>query len=355
MRGFSIFIWCLVTALMFYSAWRFKAPDIEADIMARVSENLREAGGEDVAIEVDGRHVNLRGFAASQSQKDDLLATADTTYGALGPIDGLMLPQAPARTYLSATRTQSGVVLSGVVGSVEERDMLVTEAKTAGLGNIQNDLTIANGQMSWGSASQLGFAQLAALESGHLYVSDDRQTLSGTAPSTDVATAAAALGDGWQSFVSGPVLEDPRIAELTGTLTERDAQLSDLGTQIADKDAEIGGLKTDLVGVKADLEATQMQVAGLATQLDQKQAHINLLTRDTKAKTLNLADLSERADSRADTIAELEAELAAKAADATDMAARLAETEANLTLLRNNGGEQTAGLEAALRHPSNHR
>jgi len=273
MRGFSIFVWCLVTALMFYSAWRFKAPDIESDIMARVSEGVNEAGGQGVAVEVDGRHVNLRGFAKSADQKAEFLDTADDTYGALGPIDGLMLPAAPARTFLSAARTSDGVVLSGVVGSAAEREMLVTEAKAAGLGNVQDDLTVADGKIEWTGNAQIGFAQLASLDSGHLYVSDDRNTLSGNAPTTEAEMSASALGSDWSSFVAGPTLEDPRIATLEGEVADRDVQLTDLNAQITDRDGQIGALNTQITGIQSDLTMSKGQVADLETKIGQKNAH----------------------------------------------------------------------------------
>jgi len=348
MRGFSIFLWCLVTAAMFYSAWRFKAPEIETDVTARVSQSVTEAGGDEIAVEVDGRHVNLRGFAASPDQKAEFLDTADATYGALGPIDGLMLPKAPARTYLSAIRAENGVVLSGVVGSEEERDLLITQANAADLGEVVDDLTVADGQIAWTENAQTGLLQLAGLEDGHLYVSDDRNTLSGNAATSEIATAAGALGAGWSAFVAGPQSENPRIAMLENTVAAKDTELATLSDQLKDRDGQIKTLDGELTQIKGDFDASQTQIAGLETELGQRRAHIALLTRDAKAKTLSLSDAAQTVDGQTSQISTLEAALAQRDAKADEMATEIADKTATIELLRKDGGEVSASLEAAL-------
>lgn len=352
MRGFSILMWCIVTALTFYSAWRFKAPHIENDIITRVSESVNGAGARNVDIEVDGRHVNLRGFVTSPSLKETYLSRADNTHGALGPVDGLVLPQAPIRTFLSASSDGDNVVLSGVVGTEDERDMLLNHAKKSGLSNVIDDLTVSGENIGWSVNAQDGFAQLANLKTGHLYVSDDRNALSGHAPTVDVATAAASMGDNWTAFVEGPQLEDPRIGELQNRLADRDAALAELVGQNNDLTAEIASLQTSISSAEAQISSGKTLLAGLQTELVQKKAHIKLLQRETKANAVTLSNAQNSAQTQTVRIEALEAELAAKTALASDLETQLANSTGQLAVLRENGGDQVANLETSLAEQS---
>jgi len=185
--------------------------------------------------------------------------------------------------------------------------MLVTEAKAAGLGNVQDDLTVADGKIEWTGNAQIGFAQLASLDSGHLYVSDDRNTLSGNAPTTEAEMSASALGSDWSSFVAGPTLEDPRIATLEGEVADRDVQLTDLNAQITDRDGQIGALNTQITGIQSDLTMSKGQVADLETKIGQKNAHVTLLTRELKSKSLTIDGANQTAEAQAGRITALEA------------------------------------------------
>ncbi len=348
MRGFLIFVWCVVTAMMFYSAWRFKAPEIQADIAARVTQEVHGAGGENVAIEVDGRHVNLRGYASSETQKTAFLDTADNTYGALGPVDGLVLPQGATRTFLSAARTADGVVISGVVGTEAEKESLITQAKTAGLANVTDDITVASGAINWSDDAQMGFAQLADLNGGHLYISDDRQTLSGDAPTTEIASAANEMGDTWQTFVAGPALEDPRIAQLSNTITEREAQAADLEAQLNAQTSKVTALNGEIDTLKTGIAAAQSNAETLQGQLDQSAAELAEANAATAQRDTQLSEAAQTVQTRDTRIVELEAELANKATMTGNMEAEMAQMTTTLALLRDSGGEETSNLEAAL-------
>lgn len=355
MRGLLIFVWCVVTAMMFYSSWRFKAPEIEADITARVSENVSQAGGQNVAVEVDGRHVNLRGFAASQPQKSQFLETADETYGALGPIDGLMLPAAPTRTFLSAANNDGKLTLAGVVGSEEEREMLLKQASAAGFGEVQDDLTISNGKVAWSDNALVGFSKLADLSSGHLYVSDDRSALSGSAPTTEIAASAAGLGEGWNSFVAGPQQADPRIGELEAIVGERDTTIADLSVEIDGKNAEIAELQSKVEGVEAsatelesDLSAAKLQLTALQDEREADQARIDELKNDVSETQALVASVTETSDSRILKIAELQKQLDEKELSTNNLQSEMATMASSLALLRDGSNSTTETLSAEL-------
>ena len=334
MRGFAIFVWCLVTLGMFYSAWAFKAPEIEQDITAKVSSAVTKAGGDAIDVDVDGRHVNLRGIAADEAQKSNFLEVADKTHGALGPIDGLMLPSAPAKTFLTASLSGDDVVLSGVVGSAEERDMILSDAKAIGFVNITDNMNVGSATSGLGDAAKSGLARLADLQSGHLYVSDDERTLSGNAPTPEIAAAAGALGDGWQSFVAGPELEDPRIATLSADLADRESQLNTMDATLVARDARIDEL--------TEIRNT-MQV-----DLDLKTSDLESLRASSEMQAGQLADLTDTVAQRDGRIVELEGQLSDGALKTGNLETQMSTMAASLALLRQDGGETTANLEAAL-------
>lgn len=93
--------------LMGYSASRYKAPEIQADIDIRTNADLAslEIAGK-LIIETDGRHVTLRGVAADQAEKDQILERAKEVWGVLGPIDEIKLLEVEAPHKLSVVKGQ---------------------------------------------------------------------------------------------------------------------------------------------------------------------------------------------------------------------------------------------------------
>ena len=334
MRGFAIFVWGLVTLGMFYSAWAFKAPEIESDITAKVSDAVTKAGGGAIDVDVDGRHVNLRGIAADEAQKSNFLEVADETHGALGPIDGLMLPSAPVKTFLTASLSGDDVVLSGVVGSAQERDMIIADAKAIGFVNITDNMNVSSASSGLGDAAKSGLARLADLQSGHLYVSDDERTLSGNAPTPEIAAAAGSLGDGWQSFVAGPDLEDPRITALSANLADRESQLNTMDATLVARDARIDELTASRNTMKVDLDLATSDLA-TAREVSERQAG-------------QLADFTDTLAQRDGRIVELEGQLSEGTLKSGNLESQVSTMAASLALLRQDGGEATANLEAAL-------
>ncbi len=342
MRGFMIFLWCVVTALMFYSAWRFKAPDIENDIRARASQSVSEANGAQIAVDVDGRHVNLRGFANSQPHKDKLLDAADTTYGALGPIDGIVLPQTPASTFLSANYQNNALVLSGVVRSQEDREALLEEASQAGFGAVQDDLIVSDSALDWQSDAELGLAQLSALYAGHLYLTEERKLLSGTAPSPEAADAASSIAGNWTSYVSRPELEDPRIGQLTAALDAKTVAHEALAATLSDRDAQVATLQADAEAQAAQLQDTNAQLVQSRTDLGQLEADKATLQSQVDA-------LKGIAKERAGRIVEMGGQLKDDRAQVSILEAEIAQMSSRLALLNAESGDAVENLQAELK------
>ena len=355
MRGLLIFAWCVVTALMFYSAWRFKAPEIQTDIAARVTEGVVHAGGQNIDVEVDGRHVNLRGYAMSLPQKATFLETADKTYGALGPTDGLVLPNAQARTFLSATSQDGKLLLTGVVGSEKERDLILAEASGAGFGKIEDDLTVTQGEISWADNASAGFAQLAGLSNGHLYVSNDRSALSGTAPSAEIAAGASELGEGWSAFVNAPAVVDPRIAELESKVAERDTTIVDLTSTIGERDTTIAELQANGKSIEAtanrlqsDLTASEQQIIALQDERSADKATIDTLQRDVEKTQQLVASVSKTSDARIEKISQLQEQLDQKELSTNNLQSEMASMASSLALLKDGNGEVADTLREQL-------
>ena len=201
MRSILIALVLFVTALTFYSALWYKSEVIEDDITARVTEDLEASDAKNVAIDVDGRHVTLSGVVYDEATEAAYLKTADETYGALGPIDGLTY-QADGG-YLSAVKSDAGITLRGTVANEEVRAALVASAASATDGAVDDQTSIAGPTAAWQDEAAFGVSQLAGLTTGNMNASAGTFALSGsTAGNPSDINAALAGRDGWQAFVT---------------------------------------------------------------------------------------------------------------------------------------------------------
>jgi len=169
MRNLLIVFVLGVTALLFYSALWFKSDSIEEDITARTTDALTSAGAENIEIDVDGRHVTLSGVVYDSVTEESYLDTADATYGALGPIDGLTV-QADGG-YVSAIKTNDGISLRGTVPNAETRAALIAQAQSATDGGVDDQLVVAGPEAIWQDEAAFGVSQLGALTAGTVTVS----------------------------------------------------------------------------------------------------------------------------------------------------------------------------------------
>lgn len=173
----------LLGLLTGYSASRYKAPVIQADIDHRTEAEL--ASLETVAeidVDTDGRHVTLRGVAADEAEKAAIIEHAENVWGGLGPIDEIALLDVVKPYELSIVKGDDGhMVLSGVVPSEAARETLLARAEEVFGDDVESDLVLAAGvpEGEWVGAVSKGMTGLAALDHGRLDVSDSAVALTG--------------------------------------------------------------------------------------------------------------------------------------------------------------------------------
>jgi OmpA-OmpF porin, OOP family len=318
-----------VTALTFYSAYRYKSVLIEADITKRVTEALAEKNAKDVTVLVDGRHVSLTGVVFDEATEKAHLATADQTYGALGPIDGLTYVS--DNGHITAVKTSAGITLSGTVPTEELRKALLARADEATEGTVTDALTLSGPAADWQKEADFGLTSLAGLTEGSLSVAAGNFILSGSAPD-DTGTVAKAVAEreGWQAFVSAPAdLSGPlaEIERLKGVVSQSEATIGEL---TADRDAiaaELARLQAipatdpsvspeELSALQAELAAAQAELATTKTIVVEKEAMIASLTAgaapapEAPAAEAVPADLQNRVTELEKTIVDLETKVA---------------------------------------------
>lgn len=306
MRNLLIAFVLLSTALTFYSALWFKSESIEDDITMRVTANLDEASAENVAIDVDGRHVTLSGIVYDEAVEVAYLDAADQTHGALGPIDGLIY-QADGG-YISALKNDAGITLRGTVPNEDLRATLIASATAATGGVVTDALTIGGPVAAWQDEAAFGVSKLASLRTGTLMAASGSYALSGTTDD-DPATVTDALADreGWQALVSSSIAEQSLsgdVARLNRQVTDQAGEIEQLDTVVTARDATIAALETDVSSRDTTINGLELAV-GAAT------AQIGSITADRDAVGLELETLranltegqTESEDLRAELIA----------------------------------------------------
>jgi outer membrane protein OmpA-like peptidoglycan-associated protein len=299
MRGFLILCWLVVTALMFYSAFRFKAPEIEQDITERTLAAIEAQGAADIAVDVDGRHVNLRGLIADEAQRDAYLTAANETHGALGPIDGLMMKQATGgATYFRATRTGDVINLFGTVPSEDVKMELIAAAQETGASAVNSNLEVSGEDIAWISSAGLGVAQLSNLSDGQFSLSAAGSSISGTSASEDgfnTINAFTSAQAGMQNFVAQPDASDDllsQITDLTGQLEARTNDVSRLEEQLGAAQQDIAAITDRANAAENGLSERDAQLALLTTQLatanDQRASEVNDLQMSLTSSNASL-------------------------------------------------------------------
>ena len=331
MRGILIAITLGLTALTFYSALWFKSETIERDITKRVTENLNETGAKDIGIDVDGRHVTLSGIVYDADVEAAHLDTADTTYGALGPIDGLTY--LPDGGYISASKTDTGITLRGTVPNEAARAGLLAAATEATDGAVDDQLTISGPVAGWQDEATFGMTQLAGLTTGTMTAAAGAYALSGVTDG-DAAAVEGAVSerDGWQAFVSTPRVN----ADLSQEVGRLNGDIAELKTSVAARDDTIAGLRTDINGLntsvsdltqerdtlgveletlRASMTEGQTDAAALREQLAAAQTDIDTANGVIAERDGTITDLETQTDGLNGRISELETELANRQVD----------------------------------------
>ncbi|MBX2805653.1 MAG: OmpA family protein [Hyphomicrobiales bacterium] len=198
MRGFSSLVIVILIALMGYSATAYKAPEIQADIDRRTEQGISDISlSNPVRVDTDGRHVTLRGFAQNEEEKQRILHAARDTWGALGPVDEIVILEKVSPYRLSASKSSNGaIVLTGYAPSEVERNVVVRQASDIfGAGRIKNEIKLAAGLPpgDWLRAIVSGFSGLAILDEGRVEFIDNALRLSGVAADQTVVDQVASF------------------------------------------------------------------------------------------------------------------------------------------------------------------
>ena len=194
-----------VFILMGYSVSTYKAPEIQADIDNRTEEKLTSAApSSPIDVETDGRHVTLRGYAQNVDEKNRLLKDSEDVWGALGPIDEIVVLKDVSPYAFSALKSEDGgVVLSGFAPGEAARDDLVERASRIFGDEVVSEIELASGapEGDWAGAVETGLAGLSELNQGRLEVVDGSVALTGEAATSETVAAVevieAGLADGF--------------------------------------------------------------------------------------------------------------------------------------------------------------
>lgn len=208
--------------LMGYSVSRYKAPEIQADIDSRTEERLASIEtADELTVDTDGRHVTLRGYAASEAEKGQIIERAEEVWGALGPIDEIELLEVVTPYEISIAKEVDGrSTLRGVVPSETARLALIDKAEALFGEQVDSDLTLAAGvpEGNWLGAVLQGMDGLAVLNHGQLQIVDNDVNLSGEAPRSDdverIEVLKDELSDGF-SWSGALDVERPTVSPFT--------------------------------------------------------------------------------------------------------------------------------------------
>ena len=360
MRPIFIAATLFATLLTFYSALWYKSEQIETDITARVTDDLDAAQAKNIEIDVDGRHVTLSGIVNDAATETAYLDTADATYGALGPIDGLTMQN--MNGFLKAVKSDDGITLTGAVPTDATRTSLLAAAAEGTQGEVIDAMTIGATNGAWTDEASFGLAQMAGLSSGALSVTPDSYTLSGTA-SGDAAPVLQSLADraGWQSFVSAPSVE----ADLNTQLAGLKSDINDHEITIKKATTESAVLATSLTAMTAERETLATSITTLTAERDTLTTSLSTMTaeRDVALSkqtatsseiaverddlTQNLADLTTERDTLTQSVATLTSERDTAILDLGSLRTTLDDTRSSAAAMRAELDSVQTDIEAA--------
>jgi len=218
MKAFLTLVSAACAAFLGWSAVTKKAPQIETDIRQRTTEALNPVSPGVEAI-IDGRNVLLRGPQANAEAKTRTLETARQVWGALGPADGLWVPDASSTNELVSVEKKSDgdVTVAGVIGA----DSLggLTSAVTQKLSpSFHNEVVTGQGNSRLSNVTE-AIGALGLLDAGTLLMRPDRTVLTGQTTQQSVADSvislAATQSPQWQTQILGPQTAEQASAATT--------------------------------------------------------------------------------------------------------------------------------------------
>lgn len=176
---------CLVAfGITGYSALKYKAPGIEADIEARATQALSALAeaNDDVDMRVDGRHITLEGRVVDEEQRQLVLLAAAAVSGALGPIDKLEQMTVASPYHFSAIKDEEGgVTIQGLAPTPALKAEIEADALAIFGDDAQIDVHVAAGEPEgdWRAAVGSALDALATLRQGELAIEDSTVALEG--------------------------------------------------------------------------------------------------------------------------------------------------------------------------------
>ncbi|MBY8975240.1 OmpA family protein [Rhodobacteraceae bacterium NNCM2] len=168
-----------------WSAVTFKAPRIEADIASRANAATAPVSKHGVEVDARGRHVNLKGIADHEAERDALIAAAGEVRGVVGVVDRLEVLETASPYVIEAELEADGTyTLSGSVPDVAMRDAVMARSRDLAPGGAATgNLILATGmpEGDWTGMVETGLRAVGVLEKGSMRLVDLNGTISGTA------------------------------------------------------------------------------------------------------------------------------------------------------------------------------
>jgi outer membrane protein OmpA-like peptidoglycan-associated protein len=290
MRGLLILCVLCAAGAAFYWAAADKAHDIQADIQMRVERDLALAGGHDVTVRAQGRHVTLSGVVTDQETKVAYMGVARGTYGALGPIDELNVGD------LEIVSSELSVFSPEIDAEAALREAAFSDPQ----------VPVACEQR----ISEPGFNELADRDVSSVSRETERLKVALRDAQAREERARAQLED-----------RELQLTAVMGELREQQAALTAPSAREAEQQRNLAALSTELEALRSG----QAPLPGDASTLQARNAEL------LQALTQNEQNLAEIEHDHTETLAELEAKNKHLSVAKNETRQRLAALEADLT------------------------
>ena len=224
MRFIGVLLCLAALGLTGYSALRFKAPKIQADIEDQTREALSSSAAEGIALRVEGRQITLEGPVENEEQRQRLLDAVSTVPGVLRTVDRLSISTLVTPYRIGAVKDQQGhVAIAGYAPTEKARATITADARAlfGDDASITIDLVDGAPAEEWQVVAAAGLDALATTRQGSLSISDQDVKLEGKvtaeADIEAIQLFSKMLPEGyrWSDELSVGVDDDPATAALT--------------------------------------------------------------------------------------------------------------------------------------------
>lgn len=348
MRILGILLCLAALGLAGYSAYTYKAPQIQADIEKRMTTALSILEADDVEVSVDGRHVKLEGRVADDEQRQNVLRVAAAVPGVIGPVDALEQLALASPYRFDAQKDENGnIVVEGHAPSDEAKAAIETSARALFGDDVSVAIELAGGVPSaeWQDVVTSAMDALATTQQGSLAISDRDIMLEGDvafeADVDAVASFAQSMPEGyrWTDLVS--VLREAVSPFTFSAVKERDGSLSLSGyasdevtrAALIEAGKAIGGDQPVTADIQVadgmpDAEWPALVQAGISAMNDMEAGRFDVVDNDV---AFSSDPTTEAADAQPDIQPATETTSAERiepaASDVTDEAADVTDTE----------------------------